>query len=161
VLTAVALSVTALSAPASAANAPTQAACIREGLAPIPVTLRAGAEYAGARAGTPVFQVDWSGKPLAVGCHARRAVAINFTMWFPHLRFVYTEGFPIHFLEFWNGRKEVRGGRESYVSGASYRPLRCILKARAKLRYEVIAPGGAILGKRIVPAPVKLLPCSE
>jgi hypothetical protein len=146
-------------AAGSAAKVPgkSDARCIREGLTSIPVTLRASAE----RQTTPVLEVRWSGKPLAADCKARRSVAIDFTLWFPHLRFSYTEGFPSPWLEFWNGRKAVRNERESYVSNASFRGLGCIRKARAKLRYEVTAPGGAILGKRVVSVPVKLPACSE
>jgi hypothetical protein len=147
--------------PAAADQAPARpsAACIREGLAPIPVTLRAGALYE-ERTGSPVFEVEWSGKPLAAGCRARRTVAIDFTLWFPHLRFVYTEGFPTHWLQFWSGRRVARSERERY-SGPLYSPLECIVKARAKLRYEVVGSGGAVFGRRVVSVPVKLLPCSE
>jgi hypothetical protein len=137
-----------------------EAACIREGLASIPVSLRASAEWREGT-GTPWFEVRWSGKPLAAGCKARRSVAVYFTLWFPHLRFSFTEGFPIHWLEFWNGRQVVRGERERYVSNASYGGLECIRRARAKLRYQVTAPDGAVLGRRIVAAPVKLPPCSQ
>jgi hypothetical protein len=147
--------------PATADRAPARpsAACIREGLAPIPVTLRAGALYE-EKTGSPVFEVEWSGKPLAAGCKARRTVAIDFTLWFPHLRFVFTEGFPTHWLQFWNGKRVARGERERY-RGPLYTPLQCIVKARAKLRYEVVGPGGAVFGKRVVSVPVKLLACSE
>ncbi len=149
-------------AAGSAAKAPGKpdARCIREGLASIPVTLRASAERREGT-GTPVFEVRWSGKPLAPGCQARRSVSVEFTIWFPHLRFVLTEGLPSPWLQFWNGRKAVHNERESYVSNASYRPLGCVRKARAKLRYKVTAPGGAILGKRVVSAPVKIPSCSQ
>jgi hypothetical protein len=149
-------------ATGSAAEAPgkADAGCIREGLAPIPVTLEASAEWREG-SGRPWFEVRWSGKPLAAGCMARRSVAVYFVLWFPHLRFSFTESFPIHFLEFWNGRQAVRGERERYVSNATYGGLECIRRARAKLRYEVTAPGGTVLGRRIVSAPVKLPPCSQ
>jgi hypothetical protein len=137
-----------------------EAACVREGLASIPVSLRASAEE---REGTgrPWFEVQWSGKPLPPGCDVRRSVAVYFVLWFPHLRFFFTEGFPIHWLQFWNGRRAVRGERERYVSGASYGGLECIRRARAKLRYKVTAPDGKVLARRIVAAPVKLPPCSQ
>jgi hypothetical protein len=156
------LGATGVWAAGSAAKAPGKPdpGCIREGLASIPVTLRASAER---REGTgaPVFEVNWSGKPLAAGCKARRSVSVEFTIWFPHLRFVLTEGFPSPWLEFWNGRKAVRNERERYVSGASYRPLGCIRKARAKLRYEVTAAGGAVVARRVVSAPVKIPSCPQ
>jgi hypothetical protein len=145
---------------ADQAPAPQDATCIREGLASIPVTLRGSVErHEGS--GAPVFEVRWSGKPLAARCRVRRTVAVEWTLWFPHLRFSLTEGFPSPWLEFWNGRKAVRNERERYVSNASYGGLGCLRKARAKLRYEVIAPGGAILGKRVVSAPVKIPSCSQ
>jgi hypothetical protein len=137
-----------------------QAACIREGLASIPVSLRAGAESSYGT-GTPWFEVRWSGRPLAPGCGARRSVAVYLILWFPHLRYSLTEEFSIHYLEFWNGNKAVRGESERYVSNAHYEGLECIRRARGKLRYEVTAPGGAVLGRRIVAAPVKLPPCSQ
>jgi hypothetical protein len=136
------------------------AACVREGLASIPVTLRAGARRVEGT-GRPIFEVDWSGEPLAAGCKARRTVAVYFVLWFPHLRFVFTEGFPSPWLQFWDGRRVARTERESYVSGASYGGLACIRKARARLRYRVLGPNGAVVAQRIVSAPVKLLPCSE
>jgi hypothetical protein len=136
------------------------AACIREGLAPIPVTLRAGAESSYGT-GTPWFEVRWSGRPLAAGCDVQRSVAVYSVLWFPHLRYSLTEEFSIHYLEFWNGNKAVRGESDRYVSNAHYEGLECIRRARAKLRYEVTAPGGAVLGRRIVAAPVKLPPCSQ
>jgi hypothetical protein len=162
------VSIAGAAAPASArrdtadraAPAGQEAACIREGLASIPVSLRASAEWREGT-GTPWFEVRWSGKPLAAGCESRRSVAVYFTLWFPHLRFAFTEGFPIHWLEFWNGRQAVRGEHERYVSNASYGGLECIRRARAKLRYQVTAPSGAVLGRRIVAAPVKLPPCSQ
>jgi hypothetical protein len=148
--------------PGTADRAPAgqEAACIREGLASIPVSLRASAEW---REGTgrPWFEVRWSGRPLAAGCQLQRSVAAYFVLWFPHLRFSFTEGFPIHYLEFWNGRRAVRGERERYVSNATYGGLECIHRARAKLRYQVTAPDGKVLGRRIVAAPVKLPPCSQ
>jgi hypothetical protein len=143
-----------------AAPAGQEAACIREGLAPIPVTLRASAEWSEGT-GRPWFEVRWSGKPLAAGCDVQRSVAVYSVLWFPHLRYSLTEEFSIHFLEFWNGRRAVRGERERYFSNSSFEGLECIRRARAKLRYEVTAPGGAVLGRRIVEAPVKLPPCSE
>jgi hypothetical protein len=156
------LSIAAAWIPGSASAAPQQpdARCIREGLAPIPVTVRASVER---REGTgaPVFEVRWSGKPLAAGCRARRTVAVEWTLWFPHLRFAFTEGFLSPWLEFWSGRKPVRGERERYVSNASYRGLGCIRRARARLRYEVVAPGGAVVGRRVVQVPVRLPACSE
>jgi hypothetical protein len=88
-------------------------------------------------------------------------VAVNLILWFPHLRFSFTEEFSVHYLEFWNGRRAVRGESERYVSNAHYEGLECIRRARAKLRYEVTAPGGAVLARRIVTAPVKLPPCSQ
>jgi hypothetical protein len=149
-------------APGSAAKAPVRpdARCIREGLASIPVTLRASVEREEG-SGAPVFEVHWSGKPLAADCKAQRSVAVEWTLWFPHLRFSYTHGFPSPWLEFWNGRNAVRNQQERYVSGASYGGLGCIRKARAKLRYEVVAPDGAVLGKRVVSAPVKIPGCPQ
>jgi hypothetical protein len=149
-------------AAGSSAKAPGKpdARCIREGLASIPVTLRASVERQDG-SGTPVFEVNWSGEPLAPVCHARRSVAIDFTLWFPHLRFSFTEGFPSPWLEFWNGRKAVRNERERYVSNASYGGLGCLRKARGRLRYEVTAPGGAVVARRVVSEPVKILDCPQ
>jgi hypothetical protein len=148
------------SGSASAAPQRPDARCIREGLAPIPVTVRASvARREGA--GAPVFEVKWSGKPLAPGCRARRTVAVEWTLWFPHLRFAFTEGSPSPWLEFWDGRRPARGDRERYVSNASYRGLGCIRRARAKLRYEVVASGGAVVGRRVVRVPVRLPACPE
>jgi hypothetical protein len=149
-------------ATSSAAEAPEKpdARCVREGLAPIPVTLRASADrHEGI--GRPTLKVQWSGKPLAARCGSQRSVSIDFTLWFPHLRFWFTEGFPSPWLEFWNGRKAVHDGEENYVSNASYDGLGCLRKAHARLRYEVTAPDGSTLGKRVVSAPVKIPACSE
>ena len=110
--------------------------------------------------GRPELLIRWSGKPLAAGCDARRAVAFQATVWFPHLRYSFNEGL-IPWLEFWNGRRAVRNEEERYGGNASYEGLACPFRARAKLRYEVTAPGGAVLATRIVAAPVKLPPCSQ
>jgi hypothetical protein len=149
-------------ATGSAAKAPGRpdAGCIREGLASIPVTLRASVKRQEG-SGAPVFEVHWSGRPLAAGCKAaRRTVAVAWTVWFPHLRYTFTEGFPSPWLEFWNGRKAVRNEVERYL-GPFYGGLGCILKAKGRLRYEVTAPGGAVVARRIVSAPVKIPGCPE
>jgi hypothetical protein len=167
----VALSVCALSAgaavasasagPASAAtaSAPTEAACIREGLAPISVnvhTLRGRVEGAG----FPTLIVRWSGKPLAPGCDARRTVAVQATAWFPHLRFPFNQGFELPWLEFWNGHKAVRS-EEWRLSGPIFQGLGCVLRARARLRYEVITADGSVLGRRVVRVPAEFPPCAD
>jgi hypothetical protein len=136
------------------------AACVREGLAPIHVTLRAVVQRAEG-AGRPELAIRWSGKPLAAGCEATRTVSFQATLWFPHLRYSFTEGLELNWLEFWNGRKAVSGEEERRGGNSTYQGLGCIYKTRARLRYEVVAPGGAVLGKRIVRAPVKLPPCWE
>jgi hypothetical protein len=135
------------------------AACVREGLAPISVTLRAVVPREEGT-GRPELLIAWSGKPLAAGCEARRTVAFRATVWFPHLRYSFNEGL-IPWLGFWNGRKEVRDEQERYGRNATYEGLGCALRGRAKLRDEVVAPGGAVLGRRIVSAPVKLPACSQ
>jgi hypothetical protein len=149
----------AAGSPAKAPGKP-DARCIREGLASIPATLRASVEREEG-SGAPVFEVTWSGKPLAAGCKAQRSVAVEFTSWFPHLRFSYSEGFPSPWLEFWNGRKAVLNEQERYVSNASYHGLGCIRKASGRLRYEVTEPGGAVVARRVVSAPVKIPSCPQ
>jgi hypothetical protein len=150
-------------AAGSAAEAPGKpdARCIREGLALIPVTLRASVERQEG-SGAPVLEVSWSGKPLAAGCHARRSVATDVELWFPHrISFSFTEGFPSPWQTFWVGRRAARNEQERYVSNAGYDGLGCIRKASGRLQYEVTAPGGAVVARRVVSAPVTTPGCPQ
>jgi hypothetical protein len=138
-----------------------RAECIREGLAPISVDVRVSVRGL-PESSTPYLQIGWSGAPIPAACRLDRSVGADVEVRFAKVPkwYSFSFGFPSRWHVFWDGKRTDRHGRTEYegpsVEGGS---LGCIRSVRARLRYQVLAPGGAVVAQRVTSVPAHYPSC--
>ena len=159
------LVVGALSAVAGAAGSTPgesqKARCIRPGLAPISVDVRVLVKGL-PESSTPYLHIGWNGTPIPAACRLDRSVAADVEVRFAKVprRMSFSSGFPSRWLVFWGAQRNKRHGHTEYegqsVEGES---LGCIRNVRARLRYQVLTPGGVVVAQRVRSTPAHYSRC--
>jgi hypothetical protein len=140
-----------------------KAACIWQGLAPISVDVRVSVRGL-PEVSIPILEIGWSGATIPASCRLGSSVAADVEVRFSKVpkEFSFSYGYPRRWQVFRGAHRGKSHGRTGY-EGASVEgeALGCIRSVRARLRYRVLTPGGAVVAQRVRSTPAHYSRCPK